>query len=588
MVSSKKLKLERGSMMEKRFKRGLSLLSVVIMLISMMPIGVMAEEVTTVNETTFNQITETETVQSSTSDSDFDYIYSRGGVSINGYTGQGGNVVIPDILDGKKVMSIGSNAFAGRNRITSIKIPDSVVDIGDEAFIYCTGLTSIEIPNSVISIGGQAFAGCSGLTSIKISNSVTYMGGWIFMSCTGLKSIVIPDSMTNIAHGAFENCRQLTNIVIPNSITSIDDSAFRSCTSLTNITIPNSVTTIGDYAFYGISNLTFYGVKGSYSETYANEKNIPFLANELTSISVITPPAKTIYEVGENLDLTGMLVTGTYNNGINEPIVVTASNISGFNSSSPAVNQTITVTVSGKTAIFKVNITENKDNEIAKTVIDQINSLPSVNQLKLTDKEAVVEVRTAYDQLTNAQKALVKNLTVLTEAEKKIAELEKAVNPQKPILTYQTHVQNEGWQSYVANGSMSGTEGKSYRLEGIKIKLDAKDYDLGISYQTHIQNIGWEADTLGGWKNNDNMSGTEGLSYRLEAIQIKLTGTDSDKFDIFYRVHAQNFGWLDWAKNGNASGTAGFGYRLEAIEILVLPKDTTAPGKIDKPFIQNN
>ena len=45
------------------------------------------------------------------------------------------------------------------------------------------------------------------------------------------------------------------------------------------------------------------------------------------------------------------------------------------------------------------------------------------------------------------------------------------------------------------------------------------------------------------------MSGTEGRSLRLEAIKIKLTGEMAKKYNIYYRVHAQNFGWLDWAKN---------------------------------------
>lgn len=29
---------------------------------------------------------------------------------------------------------------------------------------------------------------------------------------------------------------------------------------------------------------------------------------------------------------------------------------------------------------------------------------------------------------------------------------------------------------------------------------------------------------------------------------LKLTGKDADKYDIYYRVHAQNYGWLAWAK----------------------------------------
>lgn len=155
-----------------------------------------------------------------------------------------------------------------------------------------------------------------------------------------------------------------------------------------------------------------------------------------------------------------------------------------------------------------------------------------------------------------------------------------------PTASYCTHVQNVGWQDYVSNGLMSGTEGKSYRLEGIKIKLDTQGYDLGITYQTHIQNIGWEADTSRGWKSNDTMSGTEALSYRLEAIQIKLTGADADKFDIYYQVHAQNIGWMGWAKNGESAGTAGFGYRLEGIRIVIVPAGSASPGSTDKAFVQ--
>lgn len=159
-----------------------------------------------------------------------------------------------------------------------------------------------------------------------------------------------------------------------------------------------------------------------------------------------------------------------------------------------------------------------------------------------------------------------------------------------PSVNYRTHVQNEGWQDWKKDGTMSGTSGKGLRLEGIEVKLDTQGYDLGISYQTHIQNIGWEADTSRGWKTNGTMSGTEGLSYRLEAIQIKLTGADADKFDVYYQVHAQNMGWLGWAKNGESAGTAGYGYRLEGIKIVVVPTGSGTPGGVvdkENPFYEN-
>ncbi|MDK2937125.1 MAG: hypothetical protein PWP62_2133 [Eubacteriaceae bacterium] len=176
-------------------------------------------------------------------------------------------------------------------------------------------------------------------------------------------------------------------------------------------------------------------------------------------------------------------------------------------------------------------------------------------------------------------------ITALAENGNKDSVLTQAT----PGCCYQTHVQNVGWQGFKSNGDMSGTSGRSLRLEGIEIKLDNQGYDLGVSYQTHIQNIGWEANTNRGWKSNGTMSGTEGLSYRLEAIQIKLTGTDASKFDVYYQVHAENFGWLGWAKNGESSGTAGYGYRLEGIRIQVVPAGQGAPTATTAlPFYDKN
>ena len=70
------------------------------------------------------------------------------------------------------------------------------------------------------------------------------------------------------------------------------------------------------------------------------------------------------------------------------------------------------------------------------------------------------------------------------------------------------------------------------------------------------------------------MSGTEGQSLRLEAIKIKLTGDIANYYDIYYRVHSQNFGWLGWAKNGESAGTEGYSYRLEGIQIKLIKKNT--------------
>ena len=168
-----------------------------------------------------------------------------------------------------------------------------------------------------------------------------------------------------------------------------------------------------------------------------------------------------------------------------------------------------------------------------------------------------------------------------------------ALNPVIPgvdttNVAYKTHVQTYGWQGWKYNGAMSGTEGQAKRLEGINIKLTNKQYDGGIAYTTHVQTYGWQGDVNNSatWKKDGEMSGTSGEAKRLEAICITLTGEMAEHYDVYYRVHAQSFGWLDWAKNGAPSGTAGYAKRLEGIEIVLVPKGGAAPGETANPYVE--
>ena len=140
-------------------------------------------------------------------------------------------------------------------------------------------------------------------------------------------------------------------------------------------------------------------------------------------------------------------------------------------------------------------------------------------------------------------------------------------------VLYRAHVQKNGWeQDWKQNGVLSGTQGESKRLEGIEIKVSGNP-NLGVRYKSHVQTNGWETE----WKENGELSGTEGQSKRIEAIRIELTGSDAYKYDVWYCVHAQHFGWLNWACNGASAGTTGFAYRLEGIKILILPKESNVP-----------
>ena len=146
-------------------------------------------------------------------------------------------------------------------------------------------------------------------------------------------------------------------------------------------------------------------------------------------------------------------------------------------------------------------------------------------------------------------------------------------------IAYRTHVQSFGWQGWKYNGVMSGTSGKAKRLEGINIKLTNKPYSGSIVYTTHVQSLGWQGNenNVNTWFRDGQMAGTSGRAKRLEAIRIALTGEMAEHYDVYYRVHAQTYGWLAWAKNGEAAGTAGLSKRLEGIQIVLVPKGGAAP-----------
>ena len=81
---------------------------------------------------------------------DWEYTVTDNQATITGYSGAGGEVVIPAEVDGMAVVKIGdgwSPVFGNPNTsVTSVTIPDSVTSIGKLAFYDCTSLTSVTLP----------------------------------------------------------------------------------------------------------------------------------------------------------------------------------------------------------------------------------------------------------------------------------------------------------------------------------------------------------------------------------------------------------------------------------------------------------
>ena len=142
----------------------------------------------------------------------FAYTVDQGKITITGYTGPGGAVVIPGKTNGHTVISIGDGAFSGRTDLTSITIPDSVTSIGYMAFWDCTSLASVTIGTNVRLIGMSAFYGCTSLRNLTIPDSVSYIGFSAFEACTSLKTVTMGTGVTDIRGDAFSSCGSLTGV----------------------------------------------------------------------------------------------------------------------------------------------------------------------------------------------------------------------------------------------------------------------------------------------------------------------------------------------------------------------------------------
>ena len=167
----------------------------------------------------------------------YTYTTNNNTITITGYTGPGGLLVIPNTLSGLPVASIGTNAFQSNTNLTSVTIPNTVTNIDGHAFYACTHLASITIPDTVTSLGSFVFGYCVSLTNVTIPPAITNLGVEAFYDCYHLPSIVIPPNVTSLGVNSFSYCHNLASITIPASVTNIGLDAFTECASLTNITV---------------------------------------------------------------------------------------------------------------------------------------------------------------------------------------------------------------------------------------------------------------------------------------------------------------------------------------------------------------
>ena len=162
------------------------------------------------------------------------------------------SINIPD-----SVTDIGVGAFWGTPIYeTAERWTDGVLYLDNwliEAKEAVAGIYSVR--TGTVGIAASAFSYCERLTGVKLPDSLTSISSFAFVYCSNLTTITIPNGVTSLREGVFRGCDKLTSVTLPDGVTSIDTGVFYECGSLANMTIPDGVISIGKLAFYGCSAL---------------------------------------------------------------------------------------------------------------------------------------------------------------------------------------------------------------------------------------------------------------------------------------------------------------------------------------------
>ena len=160
--------------------------------------------------------------------------------SLNNGNSYNGEVVIPDLIDGRSVDSVTDFACSD---VSGVKFPETLREISDDAFTECVNLSEITINCPAATIGKRSFE-MSGLKTADITAKIIDENA--FDNCTGLQTLKLNEGIESIEANAFLNCENLTGIIIPSSLKYIGQGAF-SGTGINEITIPETVEIIGVY-----------------------------------------------------------------------------------------------------------------------------------------------------------------------------------------------------------------------------------------------------------------------------------------------------------------------------------------------------
>jgi prenyltransferase beta subunit len=134
----------------------------------------------------------------------------------------------------------------------------------------------------------------------------------------------------------------------------------------------------------------------------------------LTSLSITKQATKLDYVVGDELDITGLEITGIYSDDSINIETITITNITGFDSSVAVDNQVLTITIGEYTVTYSINISINNENPsptLANISITKPASKLDYKVGEVLDIEGLEVTGTYSDDSTKVEAITISNIT---------------------------------------------------------------------------------------------------------------------------------------------------------------------------------
>lgn len=213
----------------------------------------------------------------------FTYEITDNAVTITSVDADGGDIVIPDSIEGYPVTKLADRAFNYSNAQT-VYIPSTLEDIGNAfGYLYHTFFVVDEnnayyssdafgalmnkeqthfyklpsyysqsqyvVPDTVRTFARACFENCLYVEEVILPDGMEQISPTMFFACQSLRQIHIPEGVTTVGSNAFARCYSLESVSLPSTLTQLKESSFTECSVLNHVIIPEGVTSIGTYAF---------------------------------------------------------------------------------------------------------------------------------------------------------------------------------------------------------------------------------------------------------------------------------------------------------------------------------------------------